>query len=167
VNYPTQGYPPAPPSYPAQPQQAYPPAPQPSYPPQPQGYPAPQQGYGPPQGYPAPQGYPQQNFGQPQGYPQPSEPAPQGDLDAYLNQPAMSGNSLSKFVNGQVGQSLTFRVARTITKADIRPDTDSNNNVLKWRDGNYRWVMVVPCDVPQGPVFPDGRGGSRARPGTS
>lgn len=149
-NYPPQQYAP---QYPQQPQ-GYPVAP----PQQPQGYPA----Y-PPQGYaPQPPAYPQQ----PQGYPgaytppaPPQVPLPTGSLDTFYQQPSSSGGPSFKFLGKPVGTSYAGFVARPLTDADVRADTDEGGNVRAFKDGRPKFVMVVPMLVQQSQEFPEGQAG--------
>jgi hypothetical protein len=146
MTYPQQGYgPPQPPPQQGYGNPGYPPA-QPGYPPQ-QGYGPPPQGYGPPPGYP-----PQQ-----QGYGAPGpQPMPRATLEDFLNQPAMSGQSLNKAFPTP-GSRVIVRVARALTDADVQPQTDMNTgHVRTFRDGHVRSMLVVPVYV-QHPAFPDGR----------
>lgn len=153
MTYPQQG------GYP--PQQGYPPA-QPGYAPQgypPQGYPPAQPGYGQPYppaqpGYPPQQGYPpaQPGYGQP-----PAAPLPRSTLDDFYDQPSASGASIAKFFTTP-GQSITGRVARPLTDADVQVQTLMNSAAIAtFRDGRPKRVMVVPLLVQPGPHFSDGR----------
>lgn len=156
--YPTQ--PPAP-QYPQQPQQGYPAQPQPAYPPQhyPQA-PAPQY---PPQGYGQPQpqyGAPQPQYGAPQP---PAAPLPTGSLDTFYQQPSASGGPSFKFQDPSsrqplVGKSYAGFVARPVTDADVRPQTN-NGQVMTFKDGRPKFVMVVPMQVQPDGEFPEGQAG--------
>jgi hypothetical protein len=136
VTYPNQYPPQQPPAYPpAQPSQ-YPPAyQQPQYPPpqqQPPYYPPPQQ--------------------------QPTAP-PQANLtiDDFYDQPAASGKSIASWFQTP-GQSLTGVVARAISKADIRPQTDMQTKQPRYfSDGRQMTTMTVPLLVAPSADFPDGR----------
>jgi hypothetical protein len=154
------------PQYPAQyPQQPAAPA----YPQQPQGYPAQQPAY-PPQNYhqPAPayppQGYPQA-YAQPQYAPPapPAAPLPAVNLDDYWQQPSSSGGPSLKFKdaagNPQIGKTYEGFVARPITDADVRPQTNNAGVVQTFRDGRVKSVMVVPLLVQPSQEFPDGQAG--------
>jgi hypothetical protein len=130
--------------YPQQPQQ-YPQQ-------QPQYAPPPQQGYGPP-----PQGYPQQ-YTPPPAYASPPVPAgPRATIDDFYDQPAASGKSIASWFQTP-GQSLTGIVARPITRADLRPQTDMQSKQAKYySDGRPMLTMTVPLIVAPSPDFPDGR----------
>jgi hypothetical protein len=133
-------------------------------------YPA-QQGF--PQGYPPQQGYPQQ--GQPQqfapaqqyappqnyqpGYPpqQMAPPGPRGTIDDFYDQPAASGKSIASWFQTP-GQSITGMIARQITNADTRPQTDMQTKQPKYySDGRPMLTMTIPLMVAPTPDFPDGR----------
>jgi hypothetical protein len=137
------GYPPAAPQPPAPPQGYYQPPP-PQAPPQ-----------GPPQGYyqQQPQGY----YGPPQGQPPAPPQLPRGNLEDFLNQPSGSGKSVSGFLGKMVGQSITGLVARPVTDADIQVQTDIQNQPVKFRDGRFKYHMIVPLTVQTSHEFPEGR----------
>ena len=148
------------------------------YPPQPdygqQGYP--QQQYAPPaaqyqqapaQGY-APQHYapntaytqpgyapPQQGYAPPQFQQPAPPPVPQGDIDDFYAQPSGSGKAIS-YTGKQPGWTISGIVARPVTKADIQPQTDKNNNIGRWRDGRVKYQMIVPLNVAPSPEHPEG-----------
>lgn len=145
------------PQYPYPPQQ---PAPQQYAPPMPQ-YPAQQP--------PAPQ-YPQQQYGvaqYPPAYAQPPAPAapppPPGTLDQFYSQPSAGGGPSFKFMDAarqpQIGKSYAGFVARPVTDADIRAQTDNNGRVQTYKDGRTKYVMVVPMQVQPSQEFPDGQAG--------
>lgn len=143
------------PGYQNQGQQGYGPA-QPGYGPGP-GY-GQQQGYGQNyqqggyqgQGYGPPQG---QGYGQPQGGP----PQPKGTLGAFFSQPAASGASLGKFFTNP-GQSIEGVVARPLTHADVRPQTNMQTGQIQtFKDGSVKWHMIVPLLVQQSQLFPEGK----------
>jgi hypothetical protein len=139
-NYPPQQpqYPPQnQPAYPPQqPQPQYPPSQQPAYPPQPQ-----QQGYYPPQPQYAP----------------PQPPAQHLDIDDFYNQPAASGKSIAGWFQTP-GQSISGVVARAISKADIRPQTDMQTKQPRYySDRTPMTTMTIPLLVQPSADFPDGR----------
>lgn len=151
-NYPTQPqYPVAPaqpmPQYPTQPvypQQGYAPAPAPAYPQQPQ---FPQQ-YAPAPAYPTAPTAP---------------PPPAGTLDGFFDQPSTGGGPSFKFVDAnrvpQIGKTYVGIVARTVTNADIRHQTNSAGVAQTYKDGRPKLVMIVPMLVQPSPEFPDGQAG--------
>lgn len=136
------------PQFPQQPQQ-YPT--QPAYPVQPQ-YPAQQF----PQQYAPAPAYPQQ-YGQPQ-YPAapPAQPLPQGTLDGFYGQPSSGGGAALKFNGKPVGTSYAGIVARPITDADVRAQTNNMGQVQTYRDGRPKLVMVVPLQVQPSQEHPEG-----------
>jgi hypothetical protein len=159
-----------------QPQQQYPPQfpqqPAPQYPQQPQGYPAPQPAY-PPQGYPQqpqpqypPQGYPvQQGYAQP-AYASPAPaavPLPTGTLDSFYQQPSSSGGPSFKFQDANrqpiIGKFYEGLVARPVTDADIRAQTNDAGQPQTFKDGRPKFVMVVPMQVTPSQEFPEGQAG--------
>jgi hypothetical protein len=149
------------PQYPPQQPQGYP-AQQPAYPQQPYAQPAPQQ-Y-PPQAYPQQPGYPPQGYGQPQYAPQPpAPPLPTGTLDSFYQQPASGGGPSFKFQDANrqpiIGKSYAGFVARPITDADVRPQTDQGGNVRTYKDGRPKFVLVVPMQVQPDQEFPEGQAG--------
>lgn len=141
------------PNYPVQ-QPGYPPV----YPPaQPPGYPP---GYPPQQQQP---GYPPQ---QPQQY-APAPPAPPQNLsiDDFYDQPAASGKSIAGWFQTP-GQSIAGVIARTISRADIRPQTDMQTKQPRYySDGTPMTTMTVPLLVTPSPDFPDGRAAWIVGPG--
>lgn len=156
--YPTQPqyapqFPQQPAAYPTQPQypqQPYPQPQQPAYPQQPQGY---------PQGYAQPQYAPQQ-------YAPPAPPAvplPTGTLDGFYSQPSSGGGPSFKFRDAnatpQIGKSYVGIVARPITDADIRAQTNNAGAVQTFKDGRPKFVLVVPMQVQPSEEFPDGQAG--------
>lgn len=151
-----------------QPQYQQPPMPQ--YPPQPQqGYPAPAYPQQPTYAPPAPQYPPQQSYPQAYAQPQyappapPAQPLPTGTLDGYWQQPSSSGGPSFKFMDAnrqpQIGKSYAGFVARPVTDADVRPQTDQAGNVQTYRDGRPKFVMVVPMQVQPSQEFPEGQAG--------
>lgn len=128
----------------------------PNYPPQPPQYPPP--AYPPAPGYP--QSYPQQPAypTQPQYPQQAPAPAQHFDIDDFYDQPAASGKSISSWFQTP-GQSISGTVARAISKADVRVQTDmQTKQPLPPRpDGSYRTTMSIPLLVQPSPDFPDGR----------
>lgn len=156
-----QQFPPQFPQQPAQQQYAAPPAP--TYPPQ--GYPAPQYPTAPPM----PQ-YPQQPQGYPQGYAQPytppsapAAPLPTGSLDTFYQQPSASGGPSFKFMDAnrqpRVGHYYEGFVARPVTDADVRAQTNDAGQVQTYRDGRAKFVLVVPMRVQPSQEFPEGQAG--------
>lgn len=141
------------PQYPAAPPQQYAP-PMPQYPPQP---PAPQ--------YPAQQPYPpQQQYAQPQYPPAPvGPPPPAGTLDGFFEQPSSGGGPSFKFQDAnrqpQIGKTCVGIVARPVTNADVRAQTNDSGQVQTFKDGRPKFVMVVPMQVQPSPEFPEGQAG--------
>ena len=148
-----------------QPQQPYAP-PMPQFPQQqqvPQGYqyppapPVPQQ-YAPPAAYPQ-QGYPQQ-YAAPQP---PAPPLPTGTLDGFFEQPSASGGPSFKFQDANrlpvIGKSYQGIVARAVTNADVRAQTDNNDRAVTYKDGRPKFVMIVPMLVQPSQEFPEGQAG--------
>lgn len=151
----------------------------PQYPQQPQGYPPQPPQYVPSQGYvqqpPAypqqPQGYPQQPPAYPQGYAQPQYappappqvPLPTGSLDTFYQQPSTGGGPALKFMDAarqpQIGKSYVGIVARPLTDADVRAQTNEAGQVQTFRDGRPKFVMVVPLQMQPSAEFPDGQAG--------
>ena len=117
------------PQYPQYPQQSMPP-----YPPQ----------------YPVQ--YPQQ------GYPQqaPMPPTVAGTLDEFFDQPS-TGNKSWVFKDRPIGTTYTGIVARAVTKADVRQQTDQQGRGQTFRDGRPKFVMVVPVLVQPSQEFPEGQ----------
>lgn len=149
--------------YPQQPQQGYPV--QPAYPAQPYPQqPAPQFPQQPQQGYPVqpqyPQGYGQSQYGPPAP---PAPPLPTGTLDSFYQQPSSSGGPSFKFMDAnrqpQIGKYYEGIVARPVTDADIRAQTDQAGNPQTFRDGRTKFVMVVPMQVAPSQEFPEGQAG--------
>jgi hypothetical protein len=126
-----------------------------------QGYGPAQPGYGPGPGYGQQQGYQQQGYQQPQGQgygqPQGQAPQPKGTLGAFFSQPAASGASLGKFFTNP-GQSIEGIVARAVTHADVRPQTNmQTGQIQQYKDGSLKWHMIVPLLVQQSQLFPEGK----------
>jgi hypothetical protein len=132
------------PTQPVYPQQPYPAAPAPQYP---------QQGY--PQGYAQPQYAPQQYA----PAPAPAAPLPTGTLDGFYEQPSGGGGPSFKFNGKPVGTQYVGIVARTVTNADVRAQTNNAGQVQTFKDGRPKFVMVVPMQVQPSPEFPDGMAG--------
>lgn len=137
-------------TYPNYPQ----PGQQPAYPPQ-------QQPQYPPQSYPPAPAYPpaQQPYYPPQQQFAPPPPAPQSnlDIDDFYDQPAASGKSIASWFQTP-GQSITGVVARAISRADIRPQTDMQTKQPRYfNDGRPMTTMTIPLLVQPSPDFPDGR----------
>jgi hypothetical protein len=127
------------PNYPQQPQPTYPPQ-QPAYSPQQSPYPPQQPAYYPP---------PQTQFQAP--------PAPELTIDDFFDQPAASGKSISAWFQTP-GQSISGIVARPVSKADMRAQTDMQTKQPKYfSDGRPMVTMTVPLLVQPQPDFPDGR----------
>jgi hypothetical protein len=130
------------------------------YPPQQPQYP-PQQPQQPPQ-YPPPgyQQYPPQQPQYQQPPPQPqyqAPPPPQGTIDGFYDQPAASGKSIAGWFQTP-GQSITGVIARAITNADTRPQTDMQTKQPKYyADRRPMLTMTIPLLVQPTPDFPDGR----------
>lgn len=149
-------YPPPPQQPPAQyPPQQPPPQQQPAYPPPPPQYP-PQPAYPPPQQpqYPPQQGY----YPPPQQYAPPPPPQmPQTTIDDFYDQPAASGKSIAGWFQTP-GQSITGIVARPISKADTRPQTDMQTKQPRYYSDHRPMVtMTIPLLVQATADFPDGR----------
>lgn len=124
--------------------------PYPQYPPQP---PVPQ--------YPTGYAYPPQ---MPQQYAAPVQaPAAPATLDTFYDQPSSGGGPAFKFMDANrqpmVGKTYVGIVARPVTNADVRPQTDQQGVPQTYRDGRPKQVMVVPMTVPQSPEFPEGVAG--------
>ena len=155
--YPAQ-YPAQPAYAPTYPQQYTQPAPaypqQPAYPQAPAAYP---QQYAQPQQYaaPAPQ------YAPPSAPPPP--PLPTGSLDDFYQQPSTGGGPSWKFrdANAQpmIGKEYLGIVARPVTDADIRAQTDNSGRPMTYRDGRQKFVMVVPMQMQPSAEFPDGQAG--------
>lgn len=155
-----------------------------NYPQQP-GYPEQQPGYAPQYGQqPPPQGYAQQfapatgqggvpAVYQPQppqqyqpgtsaGYPNqqvqvPQPPMPAVTLEDFYDQPASGGQALSF---EHPGTSYTGVVVRSVTKADISPQTNlRTGEIARYNDGRVKLVMKIPLQltVPH-PAYPEGTG---------
>jgi len=122
---------------------------QPQYP----QYPPQQYPQYPPQQYPQ---YPPQQY--PVQYPQqaPMPPTVAGTLDAFFDQPS-TGNKSWVFHNKPIGTTYTGIVARTVTKADVRQQTDQQGRGQTFRDGRPKFVMVVPVLVQPSQEFPEGQ----------
>ena len=127
-----------------------------------QGHGPAQPGYGPGPGYGQQQGYqgqPQgQGYGPGPGYgATPAQQQPKGTLGAFFSQPAASGASLGKFFTNP-GQSIEGIVARPLTHADVRPQTNmQTGQVQYYKDGSVKWHMIVPLLVQQSQQFPEGK----------
>lgn len=145
---PAPQYPQQPQGYPVQP--AYPQQPAPQYPPQPQGY---------------PQGYAQPAYAQPAYAPPapPAQPMPAGTLDTFYQQPSSSGGPSFKFQDANkqpiIGKSYEGFVARPVTDADVRAQTNDSGQVQTYKDGRPKFLMVVPMLVQPSPEFPEGQAG--------
>lgn len=126
-----------------------------------QGYGPAQPGYGPGPGYGQQPGYQQQGYAQPQGQgygpPQGQAPQPKGTLGAFFSQPTASGGSLGKFFTNP-GQEIAGIVARPLTHADVRPQTNMQTGQIQvFKDGSTKWHMIVPLLVQQSQLFPEGK----------
>jgi hypothetical protein len=141
------------PQQPAYPQQYAQPAPAPAYPQQYQ---------------PAPAAYPQQYqpapaYPQAQPYAPPAPPLPTGTLDSFYEQPSGGGGPSFKFMDAnrqpQIGKSYAGIVARPISDADVRAQTDQSGRAITYKDGRPKFVLVVPMQVQPSPEFPDGVAG--------
>ncbi|TCB97559.1 hypothetical protein E0H26_11615 [Micromonospora zingiberis] len=144
------------PQYPTQPMMPQFPQ-QPAYPVQ-QGYAQPQAPAYPVQqpAYPVQQGYASQ---QPQQYGPPAQPLPQGTLDGFFEQPSSGGGPSWKFNGRPIGTSYAGIVARTVTNADVRAQTNNAGVPQTYKDGRPKLVMVVPMQVQPSPEYPDGVAG--------
>ena len=124
----------------------------------------------PPQGYPPQGGYPQQGapYAPPPGYPPPQQgyyppaapqqpPTANAGLDDFFNAPSTGGGPAIKFKDKPIGTRYAGIVARKITNADVRQQTDPSGRPLTYRDGRPKFVMVVPLIVQQTPEFNEGR----------
>lgn len=120
----------------------------PQYPQQPQ-YPQYPQHQVPPAAYPA---YPQQ----PQ-YAPPSPPPAQGTLSTFFDQPSAANKSWV-FKDRPIGTTYSGIVARAVTSADIRQQTDpTTGRGQTYRDGRPKFVMIVPMLVQPSPEYPEGQ----------
>jgi hypothetical protein len=140
-------------NYPNYPQQPPAQQPQPGYfqGQQPAAYPPPQQQGYPPQQQQAYYPPPQQQFAPP--------PAQHlnASIDDFYDQPAASGKSIASWFQTP-GQSITGMVARPISKADLRPQTDMQTKQPKhFSDGRPMITMTIPLQVQPTADFPDGR----------
>lgn len=122
----------------------------PQYPPQP---PVPQ--------YPTGYAYPPQ---MPQQYAPPVQaPTTPATLDTFYDQPSAGGGPAFKFMDANrqpmVGKTYVGIVARPVTNADVRPQTDQQGVPQTYRDGRPKQVMVVPMTVVTSPEFPEGVAG--------
>jgi hypothetical protein len=125
---------------------------QPQYPQYPQQPTYPQQSY-PTQPYPT---YPQQGYGYPPPPPPPPQPTVQGTLDDFFDAPS-AGQKAWVFKDRPIGTSYSGIVARPISKADIRQQTDGQGQPQRYRDGRPKFVMVVPMLVQPSPEWPEGQ----------
>jgi hypothetical protein len=131
----------------------------PQYPPQPPA----QQQYPTPPAYPQ-QYPPQQQYAQPQYPPAPvGPPPPAGTLDGFYEQPSSGGGPSFKFQDAnrqpQIGKTCVGIVARPVTNADVRAQTNDSGQVQTFKDGRPKFVMVVPMQVQPSPEFPEGQAG--------
>ncbi|MEU1810973.1 hypothetical protein [Micromonospora aurantiaca (nom. illeg.)] len=140
------------PQYPTQPMM-------PQFPQQP-AYPQAQPQY-PTQGYPQQPAFPVQPAYAPQQYaqPAPQPPLPQGTLDGFFEQPSSGGGPSWKFNGKPIGTSYAGIVARTVTNADVRAQTNNAGVAQTYKDGRPKLVMVVPMQVQPSPEYPDGVAG--------
>ena len=121
---------------------SYPPPP--GYPPQQPQYPPAQQPY-----YPPPQQQPQ--------FAPPPPPAQHFDIGDFYDQPAASGKSIAGWFTTP-GQSISGIIARAISKADIRAQTDMQTKQPRYySDRTPMTTMTIPLLVQPSPDFPDGR----------
>ena len=138
--YPTQQ--PYPPQYPAAPAQG----------PHPTAYAPPQY----PAQYPTAYAPPMQ-----QPYAPPAPPLPTGTLDSFYEQPSSGGGPSFKFMDAnrqpQIGKSYAGIVARPITNADVRAQTDQSGRAVTYKDGRPKFVLIVPLLVQPSPEFPEGQ----------
>jgi len=94
----------------------------------------------------------------------PSQPLARGTLDDFYGQPAGGGGvSVASFFKDKttgmlkpVGTRLDAMIARNVTDADIRQQTDLQNNPKTYKDGRPMFVMVIPLAVTPSPDFPEG-----------
>ena len=164
--YPQQGY-----TQPAAPQQYQAPQQPPAQYAQPQQY-APIPGQQNPVVYSQPQQYqgyngnpsvPQQ--GQPQGYPMPGQPATpppppaaRGSVDEAYTQGSWTGAYGSAVKFRMVNDTFQGIVARDVTDADVRQETDPSGTPQFMPDGRTpRWQMTVHFDVQASAVFPEAK----------
>jgi hypothetical protein len=124
----------------------------------PAAYPPQQPGYAPPQQYaPPPAAYQQPGYAPPQQYAPPAPPpTARGTIDMFYNQPGGGSGKPLSFTGKPPGTTYRGIVARPVTDADIRQQTDRNQVPLTHKDGRPKFVMVVPLIVAQGPEFPEG-----------
>lgn len=138
--------------YPQQPPaQPYAQPPMPQYPPQ-------QPAYAPPM-----PGYPQQQYAPPMPQQPAAPPLPTGTLDTFYQQPSSGGGPSFKFMDAnrqaQVGKFYEGFVARPVTDADVRAQTNEAGQPQTFKDGRTKFVMVVPMMVQPSPEFPEGQAG--------
>jgi hypothetical protein len=82
---------------------------------------------------------------------------PQTTIDDFYDQPAASGKSIAGWFQTP-GQSITGIVARPISKADTRPQTDMQTKRPRYYSDNRPMVtMTIPLLVQPTADFPDGR----------
>jgi hypothetical protein len=110
------------------------------------------------------QPYPPQQYAQPAyAPPPPPAPLPTGTLDAFYDQPSSGGGPAFKFMDAnrqpQIGKSYVGIVARAITNADVRAQTDQHGRPQTYKDGRPKFVMVVPMQVQPDQEFPEGVAG--------
>ena len=87
---------------------------------------------------------------------QPAQAPAQGTVSDFFGQPSSGGGPSFKFNQRPIGTRYSGIVARRITNADIRSQTDPNGLALTYRDGRPKLVMVVPMLTEPGPEFPEG-----------
>ena len=87
---------------------------------------------------------------------QPPQAPAQGTVSDFFGQPSSGGGPSFKFNQRPIGTRYSGIVARRITNADIRSQTDPNGLALTYRDGRPKLVMVVPMLTEPGPEFPEG-----------
>jgi hypothetical protein len=149
LTYPQQPYQPPQPGYPAQ--TGYPQAgPQYAPPPQPQFQP-PQYQQPVVQGGYAPQAQP--------GYGQVPADVPRATVEDFWNQPAGGALGL-KFEH--IGTEYLCTVSRTVTNADIQPQTKlrprpGEDPIARHPDGRVKQQMLVPVSLQPTPVYPEGQ----------
>jgi len=128
---------------------------QPVYPQYPQQAPPQQQFV--PVAYPqAPPQYPQPVYPQPQYAPPAPPPTVAGSLDEFFNQPS-TGTKAWVFKDRPVGTTYSGIVARPVSSADVRQQTDQHGNGQRYMDGRPKFVMVVPMLVSPTAEFPQGQ----------
>jgi len=106
--------------------------------------------------YPAAPQYPPQYPVQPAYAPPPPPPTAPGSLDAFFEQPS-TGSKSWVFKDRPIGTTYSGIVARAVTNADIRQQTDQQGKGQTYKDGRPKFVMVVPMLVAPSAEYPEGQ----------